>query len=307
MQLEDWFLVFGTLRSTSNPPRVSKLSLGLSSFAFGWAVGAPASPTRPAFTADTLLDFAIAHQVPIIQFGDHLPLHTLTDAELDCFAARARAQRVAIETGARGLTADHLARYIAISRRLDARLLRFVIDAKGYEPDLAEVTRLIRAALPALRDANVVLGIENHDRFPCATLRRLIDDIASPHVGICLDTANSLGAGEGIGEVLAQLAPVCVNLHVKDYAIERLPYLMGFTVSGRPLGEGKLPLDHVLTEVAKGGRCHTAVVELWPPPEPNLDATLAKESRWAAQSITILRTALARLETSPQAAPNPRR
>jgi sugar phosphate isomerase/epimerase len=87
-----------------------------------------------------------------------------------------------------------------------------------------------------------------------------------------------------------------VNLHVKDFAIERLPYLMGFTVTGRALGEGMLPLDRVLAAVDAHGRCSTAVVELWPPPEADTTATLAKEMRWAKQSVDVLRQALARLE-----------
>jgi sugar phosphate isomerase/epimerase len=271
------------------------MQLGLSSFAFGWAVSTPIPSAPAVFSADTLLDLAIAHRVPVIQFGDNLPLHTLNDAALDAFAKRARASHVAIETGARGLTPEHLQRYIALSRRIDARLLRFVIDAKDYEPCFDDVVAIIRDALPALRAANVILGIENHDRFSSATLRRLIDTVASEHVGICLDTANSLGAGEGIREVLRHLAPVCVNLHVKDYAIERLSYLMGFTITGRALGEGMLPLDEVLDAVAAGKRCATAVVELWPPPEKDPAATLAKEAAWAAQSIHVLRTALGRL------------
>jgi sugar phosphate isomerase/epimerase len=250
------------------------MRLGVSSYAFGWAVA------HRGFAEADLLAFAVAHRVPVIQFGDHVPLHTRTDAELDAFAARARAAGVAIETGARGLTSAHLARYI-------------VIDGPGHEPTAADVVATIRAALPALRATDVVLGIENHDRFPCATLRRIIDDVADPRVGVCLDTANSLGAGEGIGEVLTQLAPVCVNLHVKDYAIARVPYLMGFTVTGRALGEGSLPLAFVLAAVALHGRCTTAVVETWPPPEPELADTLAKELRWAESSTAALRAALA--------------
>jgi sugar phosphate isomerase/epimerase len=271
------------------------MQLGLSSFAFGWAVGSPKSPALKPFTADTLLDFATAHGVPVIQFGDNLPLHAVDDAALEAFAARARAQHVAIETGARGLTSEHLQRYLAISRRLDARLLRFVIDATNYEPSVDTIAAIIREALPALRDANVTLGLENHDRLPCTSLRRLVDAIASEHVGICLDTANSLGAGEGIHEVLHHLAPVCVNLHVKDFAIERVPYLMGFTVTGRALGDGMLGLDETLRAVAAGGRCATAVVELWAPPEPELSATIAKEATWATRSIHVLRTALSQL------------
>jgi 3-oxoisoapionate decarboxylase len=271
------------------------MQLGVSSFAFGWAVATPAPPARKAFTADSLLDFAIAHRVPVIQFGDNLPLHSLDDEALDKLATRARAHGLAIETGARGLTSEHLQRYVAISRQLDARILRFVVDAKKYEPDAANIVAIIREALPALRSADLTLGIENHDRFPCAKLRQLIDSISDHHVGICLDTANSLGAGEGVREVLLHLAPVCVNLHVKDFAIERVQSMMGFTVSGRALGAGMLPLGETLTAVANSGRCATAVVELWVPPEDDPAATIAKEAAWAITSVDALRSALAKL------------
>jgi 3-oxoisoapionate decarboxylase len=271
---------------------------GLSSYAFGWAVATPSPPAACPFTPDTLLDCAVAHQVPVIQFGDNLPLHLLDAAELDALAARARDRGIAIETGARGLTAAHLQQYIEVSRRLDARLLRFVIDGAGYTPAIDDVIQLVREALPALRAARIVLGIENHDRFPSALLRGLIDEIGSEHVGICLDTANSLGAGEGIGEVLPLLAPVCVNLHLKDFAITRLPYLMGFTVAGRSLGQGQLPIDRVLSAVAEHGRCDTAVLELWTPPEPEITATIAKEARWAEESLGVLRAAISRLPPS---------
>lgn len=261
---------------------------GVSSYAFGWAV------SEGRFPPDALLDFAIAQSLSVIQFGDHVPLHELAPATLDVLAARARAARVEIQTGARGLTPARLQTYLDVSRRLGARLLRFVIDERGYEPAMDEISGVIRDALPELNESDVTLAIENHDRFPSATLRRLVDDIASERVGICLDTANSLGAGEGIGEVLAQLAPVCVNLHVKDFAIARLPHLMGFTVTGRPLGEGMLPLREVLETVARHGRCGTAVVETWPPPESEMSVTLTKEMDWAVRSVQALRTALNR-------------
>jgi hypothetical protein len=41
---------------------------GISSYAFSWAVNAA------RFTPETLLDFAVAHCLPVIQFGDHVPL-----------------------------------------------------------------------------------------------------------------------------------------------------------------------------------------------------------------------------------------
>jgi len=259
---------------------------GVSSYAFGWAVNAG------DFTPDGLLDFAIQQGVTVIQFGDHVPLHRLEPAVLDRLAARAREAGVEMETGARGLTPAHLAAYIAVSQRLGARLLRFVVDESGYEPGVEEMTGVLRDALPALHQAGLTLGLENHDRVPCAVLRRLVDDLDSERVGICLDTANSFGAGEGVREVLGELAPVCVNLHVKDFAVTRLPHLMGFTITGRPLGEGMLQLTKVLEAVARHRRCDTAVVETWTPPESEMPATLAKEKDWAIRSVRALRAAL---------------
>lgn len=275
---------------------------GISSFAFGWAIGSPSTPAPQAFGVDALLDFAIQYGIRVIQIGDNLPLHVLTGGELDGLALRARAHGIEIEVGARGLSHDHLHHHIDIARRLHANLLRFVIDARNHEPAPDEAVRLMRGALPALRAAGVILGIENHDRFPSAVLRRMVDTVASEHVGICLDTVNSLGAGEGIGEVLGQLAPVCVNLHVKDFSIERLSHQMGFTVSGRSLGKGMLPIDIVLAAVTKQGRCNTAIVETWTPPEQEMSATIAKEARWAVESVMELRAAL---ERNHEASPDP--
>jgi len=266
---------------------------GVSSYAFGWAVNAG------EFTPDQLLDFAIQHRLPVVQFGDHVPLHEYEPAVLDRLASRAQAAGLEIQTGARGLTPEHLETYLAISRRVGARLLRFVIDGEGCRPDPAAIAGLLRNQLRSLQAAGVTLAIENHDRFPCVALRRLVDELDDASVGICLDTANSLGAGEGIAEVLEQLAPVCVNLHVKDFAIERLPHLMGFAVTGRSLGEGVLPLASVLAKVERSGRCDSAIVETWPPPESRLSATLAKESDWAARSVVALRAALDRLARPP--------
>ena len=55
------------------------------------------------------------------------------------------------------------------------------------------------ASCPHSKRAGVCLAIENHDRFPCATLAEILDRLDSPCAGICLDTANSLGCLEGRG------------------------------------------------------------------------------------------------------------
>jgi sugar phosphate isomerase/epimerase len=266
------------------------MRLGVSSYAFGWAVGVAGRQPEVPFTERDLLDFARTHGLGVVQIGDHLPLHTFTSARLEELRDAAQTGAVVeLEIGARGLTEPHLARYVELARLLRARLLRFVIDGPGYEPTAHDVAALLRVFRPRLEDSGITLGLENHDRFPSRVMREIVEQTDSACVGICLDTANSLGAGEGLAEVLRELAPFTVNLHVKDFAIRRLPHAMGFTVEGRPAGRGLLDVAALRDALAPHGRCRTAILETWTPPESDLTATLAKERAWAEESIAYLK------------------
>jgi sugar phosphate isomerase/epimerase len=258
---------------------------GVSSFAFGWAV-AHASPPMDELA---LLDVARRHGLAVVQLGDNLPAHAFSPERLDAFVAAASAHAIDVELGARGLTDTHLERYVALCRQAGTRLLRFVIDGPGYEPPVRDVRALAREAVPVLEAAGVTLAIENHDRFPARVLRALVDEVGSPFIGICLDTANSLGAGEGLEYVTALLAPITVNLHVKDVAITRLPHQMGFLVEGRALGEGMLAIPRTIERVAAEGRCASVILEGWSSPAAELADTLRIEAARAEQSVQTLK------------------
>ena len=111
----------------------------------------------------------------------------------------------------------------------------------------------------------------------------------SESIGVCLDTANSLGAGEGLETVVSELAPLTVNLHLKDFQIARVPYLMGFQITGCPAGRGMVDVPALLQQLAPFHRCQSAVLELWTSPEPQLADTIRKEAAWAAKSLDFLR------------------
>ena len=263
------------------------MELGLSSYTYGWAVGVRGHEPPQTLDEHGLLDKCREHGLKLLQIGDNLRLHSFDDARLTRLAERAAREGVQLEVGARGLTVQRVVQYAAIARQLGATLIRFVIDEEDYHPAPDEIIGMLRTVEPLLD--GLTLGIENHDRFPVATLRAIIDALFSDRFGVCLDTANSLGAGEDIGRVAGVLAPVTVNLHVKDFSIERVHHGMGFTVSGRPAGAGILDLPSVLRGIEPYGRCATAVLELWTPPEPDIQRTLAKEEAWAAQSLAYLK------------------
>ncbi len=139
----------------------------------------------------------------------------------------------------------------------------------------------------------MTVALENHDRFTTATLRHIVESVASSHVGVCLDTANSLGAGEGLAAVTEALAPLTVNLHVKDVAISRLPHQMGFLVEGRPHGAGQLPIQNTLDRVRETGRCRSVVLEAWTTPSALIEDTIRAEIDAARSSIELLKRMVA--------------
>ena len=246
-------------------------------------------PAKPLAAAD-LLALAAQHGAAGVQFGDNLPLHRLPDSELGQLAAEARQQNLRLETGTRRLTADNLRRYLSIAQRLGSPFLRVVIDDADYHPDETQVIAVIQSVLGDFRAAGAVLAIENHDRFPVGSLRRIIEATDPAWVGICLDTANSLGAGEGIREVVTGLAPYTVNLHVKDFTINRVSHKMGFVVAGCPAGQGLLNVPWVLEQLRPFGRCVSATLEVWSNPEETMEDTIEKEWQWAEESLRYLRT-----------------
>lgn len=264
--------------------------LGLSSYTFGWSVGIPGSMPSTPMTEHDLIDRTLEAGLSCLQIGDNLPLHTFPQKRLDGLRARVGEEKIRLEVGARKLTNDTLNLYIKIAASLHAPLLRFVIDDAGYEPDLSEVTSVIKKQLPLLRERGIKLGIENHDRFRAIELASMMQEIGDSSVGICLDCVNSLGAGEGIDHVSQVLAPHTINLHVKDYTIERLPHKMGFVVQGCPAGKGMTDLPRLLEVLAPYNRCESAVLEQWVVPESEISDTITKEAQWAQAGLEYLRS-----------------
>lgn len=270
------------------------MRLGIGSYTFVWSAGVPGYPV-PAqpLTAIGLIDKAAALGVRVVQFGDYMPLHRLSDGELDAVRRHAGVRGIEIEAGTSGIGCEHLLRYIGIAGRLGARLIRSVTDTATHQPAPREAVSLLGSVAPELERRGITLALENHDRFGAATLRQIVDEVASPRIGICLDTANSLGCSEGPEFVLETLGPRACCLHVKDYTIRRQPHRFGFLVEGCAAGDGDLDVSRWVGRLREFGRDLSVIVELWPAPEPTLEAAIAKEERWAARSVAYLRRFIA--------------
>jgi len=266
------------------------MKFGISSYAFGWGIGFDgARPERPMDEHD-LLRNAVELGASIVQIADNMPLESFSPKRLQRLCTTAAASGIQLEVGARRLTIERLKLYTEIAQSVGSSLVRFVIDDADYQPSVQQIRDLLFECLSELD--SVILAIENHDRLSAYTLQSLLEEVDSDRIGICLDTANSLGAGEGLDTVLAALAPWVVNLHIKDFAIGRISTKMGFWIEGRPAGAGLLKIHELIDQLNKNPRCQSAILELWTPSAETWEATIRKEAQWVRQSCEYLRPLL---------------
>lgn len=250
--------------------------LGISSYAFAWSIGVPGySPDKPMNAFD-LLKSASKLGIQLVQIADNLPLHKLENAELDRLIGLASDLNIDIEIGTRGITNDNILKYLKIAKLFKSSILRVVIDTPENHPTEDEIVSIIKSLVPKLQDAGIILAIENHDRFSSKMLSRIIHRIDSRNVGICLDSTNSFATLERPYEVAKELGELVVNIH------------LGFIIEGTPAGEGMLNIPCFLKEILKYQRNPNVIVELWTPPENNINATIEKEKQWVELSVKNL-------------------
>lgn len=266
------------------------MKLGLGTYAYAWAIGITGYPA-PTVPMDAFAFVRRAAQlgVRVAQIADNLPLHRLRETEIDQLKRETESLGVQVEVGTRGIAPDHLRRYLALAERFESPILRVVVDTIDHHPEPEEIVNTLARLAPEFERANVTLALENHDRFKVKTLTEILEQVGSSHMGICLDTVNSLGAGEGPDVVVDVLAPYVVNLHIKDFTIRRHRHMLGFEVEGMPAGRGMLDVSGLLAKLAARGRGPNAILETWPPPESSVAQTIEKEDAWARESIEYLR------------------
>jgi 3-oxoisoapionate decarboxylase len=280
----------------------SALQVGLGAYGVAWLL----SPATQGLTArgpdpggaEYSLPLTIVDLVRLaadfgfrrLQLADNTPVDALSATEWREVLRVAGERQVALEVGMRGLREESVRRYLDRAVDAGSPFLRIVIDHAQFEPETAEIVRVLRRLVPVLAERRVVLAIENHDRFSARDLSTMLETVASPWLGFCLDTVNSLGAGEGMETVVAVLAPHVVNVHLKEFVVRRSAYQGGFVVEGAPLGTGWLKESRVRSFLAQLPRCRSVTLEQWVPAQPNIAATVAEELRWCAEGVRTLRT-----------------
>lgn len=266
------------------------MDFGISSYTYTWATGVPGSlPAKPMSPFD-LIDRAESSGVTTVQIADNMPLETFTEIQIDEIRDYASERGITIEMGGRGLTIRHTLECLRTAERLGSPILRMVVDSAGFEPDIQSIISIIRDLTPEFQSSKIKLAIENHDRLKAREFEKIVLSTGSDMVGICLDSVNSMGAGEGFETVAGILLPYTINLHIKDFTIRRVSHKMGLIIEGTPAGKGMLNIKELIYELDAMKRCRSAILELWTPPEASAEETIKKEEKWAEESIKYLKT-----------------
>jgi sugar phosphate isomerase/epimerase len=265
--------------------------IGIGSWTYPWAVGTvrdrrPKQPMSPS----GLVRQAAELGVKVVQIADNLPLDELTIAELKDLRKLSQDHGIDLQVGTRGVDRSHLLKYLEIALQLEARLIRTMESRQGLPAPISEIEKNVCLVLPEFVQAGVSIALENYEAYSTSDLAHLINTINNPKLGICLDVVNSLGALENTDQILDNLASLTINLHLKDFAIQRLDHLMGFVFLGRPIGQGRLPLEQIFKRLARFRHQPDVIIELWTPFTKTLKETLALERAWATESLDYLST-----------------
>lgn len=122
-------------------------------------------------------------------------------------------------------------------------------SAEGYAQFAARARRSMELAEPVARRHGAKIAIENHKDFRVPELLDLLRNLSSEHVGVTLDTGNSIALLEDPMRVIEALAPHTLTVHFKDMAAAESSD--GFLLSEVPLGEGFLDLPKVIDTIRK--------------------------------------------------------
>ena len=261
----------------------------MGSWTFPWATGT-VQDRRPEPILDPVgvVQRTVDIGVHVVHFLDNLPLDIFDGKVLDRARDLALDHNIEVEVGTRGTEPAHLLKYLEIAQRMGARLVRTMGGWHKAPAPVAQIKANFREVLPQFDGAGVRIALENYEAYSTSDIAAIVQEIDSPSLGVCLDLTNSFAAMESADEILQNLAPFTISVHLKEFTVERLEYLMGFAFRGKPTGQGVLPLRKIFETLLANSRKANVIVEQWPPFNESLEKTMEMEFEWAKQGVEHL-------------------
>lgn len=159
-----------------------------------------------------------------------------------------------LEYGTSALAEEDARGWLRLAAELGHSRMRIVIahprlrdSSDGWDQARTSVPSLARLADEAHR-VGVQLCIENHADVTAAQLAWILEEVGSPSLGVCFDTANALRVGEDPVEALSTLLRWVSVVHVKDIASD--PWHESSGPTSVPLGQGLIAVAEVVSAIA---------------------------------------------------------
>jgi sugar phosphate isomerase/epimerase len=128
---------------------------------------------------------------------------------------------------------------------LNGRRYEQFTHADDFRRAREQAEQSVRLAEPIIAKHDMLLAIENHKDYRAGELMDLLKRLDSRHVGVCVDTGNSIALLEDPLEVVRTLAPRAFSVHLKNMAVAE--YDEGFLLAEVPLGEGFLNVPKMIS------------------------------------------------------------
>jgi sugar phosphate isomerase/epimerase len=231
------------------------------------------------------------HVSPAMTAGERAALRRrVSDAGLITLAVTAYSRFTSPEANERAAQLEHLKQHLDLAADLGAQYVRTFIGQLAEGRTRAEALPAIHDCLRAGADYAAPLGVivaaESHDDWVrSATVADIMQAVPHPALRALWDFGNAFAAGEDPDEGPRQLGPYLGYVHVKDGRLHAGQWQL------TPLGEGQVPLGHVIAGLRAAGYTGALTVEwerAWhpelAPAETALPAALAVIKRLLAQA-----------------------
>ena len=124
------------------------MTIGISTYALFWQWHATAG--QPLSLPEMITKTA-GWGVELFQICDYPLIESYDDAQLAALRTHAKDSGVALELGTRGVSPEHLGRYLELAQALDVTLVRSMINTADHRPSVAEAVALLGEVMPRYR------------------------------------------------------------------------------------------------------------------------------------------------------------
>jgi 3-oxoisoapionate decarboxylase len=155
--------------------------------------------------------------------------------------------------------AERFTREVDTAREAGVQVIRTVMlggrryetfaSAPSFRASAEQARQSLAMAEPIVARAGLRLAVENHKDWRADELLAILKRLDSRHVGVCIDTGNSIALLEDPLAVVEAYAPWAFSTHLKDMAVRE--YQDGFLLAEVPLGQGFLDLARIVATLRR--------------------------------------------------------